>query len=151
MARISATEQQVLSVKASAERAYAFFSQPEQMCRAIDGVVECQALPGGKVRWVLAEKCEQGVRFQPDYVVAFDGDGARHVRWSFVEGNMCDEGEVWIDPLPSGGSQIRYRQTIEPDLPITPLLARLLKPLVVRELRSDLSRFLQRAQEQLSE
>lgn len=150
MAKIAATEEQVLYVTTSPQKAYAFFSQPEQLCQAMDGVERIEVLAGGGVHWVLEEKRGQGICFQPDYVMELAGDGARHVTWRTVAGNMGDDGEVWIDPLPEGGSQIRYRQTVEPDLPITPLLARLIKPLVARELRNDVLRFLERAQRLLS-
>lgn len=150
MARIAATEQRELRVNATPQNAYAFFSRPEQLRQAIEGVERCEPLPGGRVRWVLEEKRDQGIRFQPDYVMELEGDGARHVSWRTVAGNMRDDGEVWIDPLDDGRSSIRYTQTVEPDLPITPLMARLLKPLVARELRNDVLRFLERAQALLS-
>ena len=150
MAKIAATEERVLNVQASLEKTYAFFSQAEQFRHAVAGVERCEILPDRKVRWVLEEKRDQGIRFQPDYTVVFDGDGSHYVSWRFVEGNMGDTGEVWLSPLPEGGCQVRYRQTVEPDLPITSLLARLIKPLVTRELRNDVVRFLERAQQHLS-
>jgi uncharacterized membrane protein len=150
MTRIAASEERVLCVPTTPEKAYAFFFEPEQMRQAMDGVERCDVLEAGKVHWVLEEKRDQGIRFQADYVMAISGDGVRHVTWRTLEGNMGDQGEVWVDPLPEGGSRIRYVQTVEPDLPITPLLARLIKPLVARELRKDVLRFLERAQQILS-
>ena len=150
MVKISATEEQVLTVAAGPEVAYAFFSRPEELSRAMDSVERCELLPGGKVRWVLEEKVDQGIRFRADYVVAFEGDGAGHVRWRSVEGNMGNDGDVWIKPLPDGGSEIRYRESVEPDLPITPLMARLIKPLVARELRREIIHFLDRVRDHLS-
>jgi uncharacterized membrane protein len=150
MTRIAATEERVLNVPTSPEKAYAFFSQAQQLSQAMDGVQCCEVLEGGIVRWVLEEKRAQGIHFQADYVMVLSGDGVRHVTWRAVEGNMGDDGEVWVDALPDGGSRIRYIQTVEPDLPITPLMARLIKPLVARELRNDVLRFLERAQQLLS-
>ena len=150
MTRIEATEERALYVPISPQKAYEFFSQPEQLSQAMEGVQQCEVLEGGMVHWVLEEKREQGIRFQPDYVMVLNGDGVRHVTWRTVQGNMGDTGDVWVDPLPDGGSRIRYLQTVEPDLPITPLMARLLKPLVARELRNDVLRFLERAQQILS-
>jgi uncharacterized membrane protein len=150
MTRIAATEDRVLHVKATAEKAYAFFSQAEQFRHALEGVERCELLPGQRVRWVLKERQEKGIRFQPDYTVVLSGDGSQWVTWRFVEGNMRDEGEVWIRSSTDGGCEIRYRQTVEPDLPITPLMAQLIKPLVVRELRNDVVRFLDRAHQYLS-
>jgi hypothetical protein len=99
---------------------------------------------------VLGEKVDQGIRFRPDYVVAYDGDGVEHVRWRAVDGNMRNDGDVWIKPLPDGRSEIHYRESVEPELPITPLMARLIKPLVARELRREIVHFLERVRDLLS-
>lgn len=147
MARISASEEQVLRVQAGPERVYAFFSQPEELSRAMTSVERCERLPDGRVRWVLAEKVDKGIRFQADYVVTYDGDGAAHVGWQSVAGNMGNDGDVWIRGLPGGGSEIRYRERVEPDLPITPLMAGLIKPLVARELRGEIHQFLERVRD----
>lgn len=150
MALISATEECVLTVTANPEEVYAFFSRPERLSQAMDSVERCEMLPGNRVRWVLQEKVDKGIRFQADYVVSFDGDGREHIGWQFVEGNMRNDGDVWIKPLPDGGTEIRYRECVEPDLPITPLTAKLIKPLVARELRGEIQRFLSRVTEHLS-
>jgi uncharacterized membrane protein len=150
MAKIAVTEERVLHVKAGREEAYAFFSQPERLKQAMVGLERCEILPEGRVRWVLEEKSGQGVRFQANFLVAYAGDGAEHVSWRFIEGNMENEGDVFIKPSPAGGCEIRYREHVAPDLPITPLLAKLVKPLVAKELSGDLTRFLERVQAALN-
>lgn len=150
MFKISATEEHIFAVPADPEEVYAFFSEPQRLSRAMASVELCELLPDRKVRWVLEEKVDQGIRFRADYVVAFDGDGSGHVSWRSVEGNMRNDADVWIRPMPGGGSEIQYRESVEPDLPITPLMARLLKPLVARELRDEIRCFLDRVREQLS-
>ena len=91
-----------------------------------------------------------GIRFRGDYIVAYDGDGAEQVSWHSVEGNMRNDGDVWIKSLPGGRSEVRYRESVEPELPITPLMARLIKPLVARELRREVIQFLERVRDHLS-
>jgi len=149
MTKIAAIEEQVFEVAASPDEAYAFFSQLETLREATEGVECCEVLPGGRVHWVLEEKIGKGIRFQPDYIVAYDGNGTDHVCCRTVAGNMGNDWDVWIKPVPRG-SEIRYRETVEADLPITALLACLIRPLVVRELRGDVNRFLDRARERLT-
>jgi uncharacterized membrane protein len=151
MTRVAAIEERTLKVDASPARAYAFFSQPEQLVKAMHGVERYELLPHCNVRWVLEEKVDKGIRFQADYVVVYDGDGAGRVTWRSLEGNMGNEGDVAILPAANGGSEIRYRERVEPDLPISSLMAKLIQPLVARELRNDISRFLDRVQQQLSD
>jgi hypothetical protein len=57
---------------------------------------------------------------------------------------MGNEGDVWLTLTAEGGTEIRYREVVEPDLPITPIMARLMKPIVARELRAELRNFLDR-------
>ena len=47
-------------------------------------VERCERLPDNQVRWVLEEKVDKGIRFQADYIVVYDGDGAEHVGWRSV-------------------------------------------------------------------
>jgi uncharacterized membrane protein len=150
MTKVAAVEQRTLRVAASPERVYAFFSQPEQIAKAMDGVERFEFLPQGGVRWVLAEKVDKGIRFQADYVVAYERDGAGRVRWRSLAGNMDNAGDVSIEPAADGGSMIHYWESVEPDLPISALMARLIQPLVARELRNDIGRFLDRVQEHLA-
>jgi uncharacterized membrane protein len=150
MVRIAATEERVLSVPASPEQVYAFFSRPEELARAMGSVERCERLPMNRVRWVLAEKVDKGIRFKGDYVVVHEGDGQRHVCWRSVEGNMQNDGDVWLTPVARGGTEIRYRESVAPELPITPLMARLIAPLVARELRGEINGFLERVQGQFT-
>jgi hypothetical protein len=148
VAKIAATEERVFAVPASPRESYAFFSDPERLFRASAGVERYQVLPGGRVRWVLEEKVEKGIRYRADFVAAYEGNGNDHIVCRTVEGNLRDDWEVWIRPA-GGGSEIRYRETVEPDLPITPVLALLIRPLIVRQMREEMRRFLDRAREQL--
>jgi carbon monoxide dehydrogenase subunit G len=147
--KIAATEEQVFQVAASPQEVYAFFSDVETLCATMTGVERYEVLPGGKVHWVLKEQAGQGIRFQPDYVVAYEGNGTDHVRCRSVEGNMKNDWDARIKPV-RGGSEIHYREMVEADLPITRLLAMLIKPLVVKELRGEVSRFLDRVRERLA-
>ena len=150
MAKISATEQCVFRVDADAERAYEFFSQPQLFRVAMHGVLRCEEQGNNDYRWLLEKQSDQGVQFQPDYVVNYVCDGSQSVRWSTRDGNLRNEGEIKVVSRAEGGSDIHYCETIEPDLPITPLLMKLVKPLVKRELCKGLKDFVERSQNCLS-
>ncbi len=149
MTRIAATEEQTFDLETSAEQAFAFFSQPQEFSKALAGLEYCQMNGSGQVRFVFAEKRDSGIVFQPDYTVQFEPATDQSVRWRSLEGNMGNQGEVLIAAKPQGGCRVTYRETVEPDLPITSLMAKLIKPIVVRELRRDVSAFLQRARDLL--
>src|SRR5262245_3434494 len=149
MAKIAATEERVFQVPTTPERVYAFFTDLDQVREITPGVERCERLADGRVRWVLLEKVDKGIRFQADFVVAYDGNGTNHVRCRFVEGNMVNDWDAWITAVP-GGAEVRYRETVAPELPITPVLALLIKPLVAKELRNGVNRFLDRVCEVLA-
>jgi len=150
MAKVAVTEECTFHVTADATSAYEFFSKPQLFREAMEGVLRCEEIEMDRVRWILEEQADQGVRFQPDYIVAYTCDGWQRVAWEFIDGNLRNEGEIRIAALPDGGSEIHYRETVEPDLPITPLLMMLVKPLVTRELRAGLQHFVLQSQVRLS-
>ena len=149
MAKVAVTEECTFHVNADVSDTYEFFSTPQLFREAMEGVLRCEEIAGDRVRWLLQEQVDQGVRFQPDYTVQYALDGARRIAWDFVEGNMRNEGEIRIDAREQGGSEVHYRETVEPDLPITPLLMMLVKPLVTRELRLGLKHFVEHSQVRL--
>jgi hypothetical protein len=57
---------------------------------------------------------------------------------------MGNEGDVWLTTMADGGTEIRYREMVAPDLPITSIMARLIQPIVARQLRAELETFLDR-------
>ncbi len=146
MTQIAITEQCVFAVSVDVDQAYEFFSQPQQFRLAMDGVVTCDEGVDGTVHWLLEEQSGQGVRFQPDYTVKYTCIPGQSVCWESIDGNMRNEGEIRFVPRDDAGCDIHYSETVEPDLPITPLLMKLVKPLVVRELRQGLQGFIKRSQ-----
>jgi uncharacterized membrane protein len=148
--KIAATEEQVFTVPASPEEVYAFFLNPDRLREALACVEHHEVLPDDRVRWVFEEKVDKGIRFKADFVVAYAGNGADHVAGHSVAGNLGNAWDAWIRPAPGGGSEVRYHETVVPELPITAVTALLIKPLVVRELRNDVTRFLGRVKDLLS-
>ena len=150
MAKVAVTEECVFHVSADVPQTYEFFSKPQLFREAMEGVLRCEEIEKDQVHWLLQEQADQGVKFQADYTVQYTCDGQQRIRWEFVDGNLRNEGEIRIAAGAEGGSEIHYRETVEPDLPITPLLMMLVKPLVTRELRHGLKQFVQRSQVRLS-
>jgi len=144
MARFAATGEWTFRVPAPIHQVYNFFAEPTEMRDLLDSVESLVLVGEGRFRWVLKEKVEKGIRFQGDYTVLYQGNSVDHVHWQSIEGNMGNEGDVWLLTTEDGNTEIRYREMVEPDLSITPIMAKLLKPMVERELRTELEAFLTR-------
>jgi hypothetical protein len=149
MTRIAAIEEQTFIVPASAEESYAFFSDWNKMREALVGVQVCELLPQGQVHWVLEEIAELGIRFQGDYIVSYQGNGTDYVCCRSVSGNMGNEWDVWLRRVKEG-TEIRFRESVEPDLPINAILAFLIKPLVKRKLRENMNSFIEQVRKRLA-
>jgi uncharacterized membrane protein len=151
MAKIAATEERRMTVGASLATVYGFFSNPDRMRDLTPDVELYERLSPTRARWVLTEKTEKGIRFGPRYTVEYIGNGSSRVDWRSLDGNMDVEGSVELSQAAGGGTEVLYRETVAPDLPITPILARIFKPIVARELQKDIGRFLVRVQARLDE
>jgi carbon monoxide dehydrogenase subunit G len=143
VAKIAITEDRTFVLPADRARVFAFFTDLDGIRAAMVGVEKCEVGADGQVRWVLEEKVDKGIRFRPDFVVAYENNGIDHVRCRPIAGNVKNEWDVRL--MPAGdGTEVHYREMVEVDLPVTALLAVLIKPLVTRELRHDVDAFLER-------
>lgn len=144
MTMISATEERTLTVRAPVSEVHAFFCDPALLREVTADVESFEQIDKQRARFVLVEKVEKGVHFRADYTVEYESQGQDRVTWRSVAGNMTVEGEVKLRAIDSASTEIQYRETVAPDLPITKLTAMLFKPIVARELRQDIAKFLER-------
>ncbi|MCA9708561.1 MAG: hypothetical protein KDK70_22115 [Myxococcales bacterium] len=144
MVKIYATEERTLRVRAPVSEVHAFFLDPQRVREVSADVESFERLDEHRARWVLTEKVEKGVRFHADYTVEYQSEHEGHVAWRSTSGNMDVDGEVKLSSVGPQCTEICYRETVGPDLPITKLTAILFKPIVARELRQDIVRFLDR-------
>ena len=131
-------------VKAPAAEVRDFFCNPALLREVTADVESFERVDPQRARWILTEKVEKGVRFRADYTVEYESKGPDSVVWRSVDGNMDVAGEVRLQAIDAGRTEIHYRETVAPDLPITRLTAMLFKPIVARELRQDIGKFLER-------
>ena len=149
MTRIAAAEARTFMVAAPLAEVYRFFMSPTLLSEATADVDSCECLEGDRAHWQLAEKVDQGIRFRADYVVQYTGNGCDAVSWRTISGNLQSEGRVVLQQLDVAVTEIRYSESVAPDLPITPFLATLFKPIVAREVRQGIAEFLDRIERKL--
>lgn len=149
MVKIFATEERTLRVRAPVSEVHDFFLDPQRLKEVTADVESFERIDERRARWVLVEKVEKGVRFHADYIVEYEGVGEDGVAWRSTSGNMDVDGEVKLRRVEPEGTEIHYRETVGPDLPITRLTAVLFKPIVARELRQDIGKFLDRVIDRL--
>jgi hypothetical protein len=150
MAKIATTQERTRVVSAPLEDLYRFFCDPALIREETSDVARFEPLGEGRGHFVLAEKKGMGGRFQADYTIEYTGNRGDCVTWRTLDGNLDTKGEILLRRIDDRQSEIRYRETLALDLPIWSLVARLIRPLVARELRSDIDRFLERVARRFS-
>ena len=140
MAKIEATEKQTFEVHAPLEAVYEAFSDPQIIKENFVGLERAEISEDGVARWILKEKVDVGLRFKGDYTVKYDGNGKDRITWRGLSGNIDTDAEVLLTQLDTS-VRVEYRETITPDLPIPGLMAKVFKPIVAREVRKDLTKY----------
>jgi uncharacterized membrane protein len=144
MVKIFATEERTMQVRTPISQVYTFFSDPALIRELSADVESFERIDESHARWVLTEKVEKGVRFHADYTVEYRNEAEQRVVWNTIAGNMDVSGEVTLRAIESQSTELFYRETVGPDLPITKLTALLFKPIVAHALRQDIRHFLDR-------
>lgn len=150
MAWIEGIEEQTFSVHSPVERVSQFFSDPARFKECFVALESAEMLDPLIWRWVLQEKSEKGITFQPDYTVIYKL-GEQLLEWQTLKGNLRTEGVAHWSGLGEDQTEIFYRETIAVDLPIPRLLARVFGAIVSREIRQDVSGYLDNVRHHLAQ
>lgn len=144
MAWIDGTERRTYDIRAPIERVYAFLTRPALLVAAFADLERHELLDERTARWQLKEKKDKGIKFRPDYTVRYGGNGTDRVEWGPVTGNMRSTGRAVLRAKGPELTEVDYEETIESDLPIPGLMAKVFKPIVAREIRKGVQGFLDR-------
>lgn len=149
MAKIEAKESRTFKVNAPIEEAYNLFADPEQQASLTSDLERYELVDDETVHYVLEEQKEKGITFQGDYTVRYTGNGTDEVEWKTLKGNIETKGRVKLRKISDDVTEIDYRESLTPDLPIPRLMAKVFKPIVAREVRKGIGEFLSSVEERL--
>lgn len=144
MPKFTGTEDKVLTIDAPLDRVVAVMAHPEVFVECMGDLETFEKVDDTTFRWILVEKNEKGVRFSGDYTVKYDYNGSDSIKWTTVsEGNMSSEGEAKFTAQGSS-TRVSYREVIVCDMEVNRLLAKVIKPIVSREIAKGVSGYLER-------
>jgi carbon monoxide dehydrogenase subunit G len=149
MAWVKGKEDRSFIVDAPYDDVVEFFCEPANFRAAFSQMEQSEEIEEGVWHWTLQEKSEKGVRFQGIYTVEYQRDGDS-IEWATREGNMKSSGSTRFDDL-DGTTRVHYEETLEVDLPIPRLMAKVFKPIVSREVSGGIGDFLDEAKSILEE
>lgn len=148
MAWVKGTEKRTFVVSRPLSAVRQFFLNPSEFRAAFTQLESSEETAPNEWRWVLISKTELGVTFQGDYTVHYRPDGAKgESEWSTLKGNMRSSGRVQCFRVSDDETEVHYLETLEVDLPIPGLAARMFQPIVSREIRSGVGEFLEKAKQ----
>jgi len=149
MPKIPATETTTFRVKTPIDEVYSFLLTPSKLQNVMNQLEKCELIGDNQARWVLEEKNEKGIKFQPDYTVEYSGNGTDHAKWKTVKGNMDINGEAKLRKISDDVTEVEYKETMAPDLPINKLMAKVFKPIVARNVKQGITEYINRIKQEL--
>lgn len=151
MPRFEGSVERVLTIRAPIQKVVETMANPERFSRFIDDLERLETVEEGTTfRWILKEISEKGINFKGDYTVRYERDGERQVTWSTVPGgNMTSEGHARFSSPDAGLTRVEYREHIVTDMDVNRLLAKVIKPIVDRQIARGVGGYLDRVQAHL--
>lgn len=146
MAWVEGVVERTFVVDAPLEKVASFFCDPAQFQAAFGSMEKSEEVEDGVWNWTLEEKSEKGITFQGIYKVKYVRDGDS-VTWETLEGNVRSNGTTRCRDIGGDRTEVVYNETMQTDLPIPRLAAKVFKPIVSREVRAGIGDFLDRAKE----
>lgn len=144
MPKIPASFEKTVRVRSAMSEVYEYFHDATKRGEDAGELEKIEKVGDDSARWVLEEKSEKGVTFKPDYTIKYSGNGSDSVSWRSVKGNIDVEGSVKLRSIDANTTEVIYKETMAPDLPINRIIAKVFKPIIARNVRSGLEEFLEK-------
>ncbi len=145
MPKFTGTDSRTITIRAPKQWVMELMSSPDQVKHLIDNLDRAEHVDDNTIRFVHNEVKEKGVRFRGDRTVRYESDGVDHVRWHTVsDGNMQTRGHAHFYSQGDNTTRVEFHETVECDMQVNRLLARVFKPIVERHIRHGVGEFLDR-------
>ena len=147
MTWIKGTADQTIETKVSVEDALSYFTNPERFKEAYTDLESLEQVDENILEWVLTPKTEMGVTVSPNYRVRYSVSGTG-MSWESAGGNPKASGELRVYEE-AGVTKVHYKETYEFDVPVPKLLSKALRPIIQREVESNVAEFLELSQKSI--
>ncbi len=149
MPKFEGTEQRTFTVKADLAKVAEVMSDPMVFSRFVLDLETIEPTEDGAYHWRLKEISEKGIHFKGDYKVTYTRDGDKSVSWETIgEGNMSSTGRALFKAV-AAGTEVNYTETITTEMDVNRLLAKVIKPIVNRQIARGVGDYLDRVKAHL--
>jgi len=143
MPRFTGSDRRVVTIKAPMDKVVELMSTPELIKDSIGSLERHERIDDQTYRWIHEEVSEKGIRFRGDRTVRYVYDGAGTLSWTTVgSGSMATYGTAKFEAQGDDATRVVFDETIECEMEMNRLLAKLFGPIVERRLKHGVSHYL---------
>lgn len=144
MPRFSGEYTETFTLNHPIERCKAHFADLETIAKHY-GALDSHTIADGEITFVLEPKSEKGVTFNGKYRAVYEFTSDDVLEWRTVETkNMWSTGRARFTALGDDRTRVEFRQHVETDMEVNRLLAKVIKPIVTREINAGTRGYLDR-------
>ncbi len=148
MPKFKGSSERSFTIRADIERVVQTMTDPQSFSGLVGDLETIERLGDDLWRWRLREISEKGVHFKADYTIQYARSGERFSWRTVGTGNMTSEGSATFTRQGSA-TRVDYTETIECDMDVNRLLAKVIKPIVDRQIARGVNGYLDRVKEHL--
>ncbi|MBX7258921.1 MAG: hypothetical protein K1Y02_21340 [Candidatus Hydrogenedentes bacterium] len=150
MARYSGEHTETFTVNAPIETAKAHFSNLETIATHYGDVKQWKKVRSDTLRLVLEPRTEIGVTFNGEHSCKWTFTSDNVLEWKSVgKGNMHSEGIATFTSVGKNKTRIEYTERMDCEMEVNFLVARLISPVVARQIRDGVKSYLERMRDAL--
>lgn len=145
MALYSGEYTESFMVNAPIETVKAHFSDLETIATHYGGVRQWKKVRGDTLKLVLEPRSEIGVTFNGEHSCRWTFTSDNVLEWkSAGKGNMRSEGIATFTSLGKSKTRVEYTERMDCEMEVNFLVARLISPIVARQIRDGVKSYLER-------
>lgn len=144
MPKFTGKDSRTVTIRAPKPLVVQMMSTPAEIEHCIDNLERAEHIDERTVRFIHNEVSEKGVKFRGDRTVRYELEGDE-LRWQTISnGNMNTNGRAVFHAEGDNATRVEFHETVECDMQVNRLLAKVFKPIVERHIRHGVSEYLDR-------
>lgn len=145
MPRFSGEYRETFTLNAPIDAAKAHFADLATIAANYGGLVSHEIHDEHEITFVLEPKSEKGVTFNGQYRCRYEFTSDDTLEWKTVStANMWSTGKARFTAVGDDRTRVDFTQHIETEMQVNKLLAKLIKPIVAREINGGTKGYLDR-------
>ncbi len=144
MPKFTGTDSRTVTIRAPKQVVIDLMSKPDLIKHSIDNLERAEHIDERTIRYIHNEVAEKGVKFRGDRTVRYDLEGDK-LSWRTVSvGNMSTQGHATFHVEGDNATRVEFHESVECDMQVNRLLAKIFKPIVERHIRHGVGEYLDR-------